>query len=351
MRQRILFTGSLRPGGNGLDRVAMFEAAGFDVQTVDAFPHIMTGSRIERSLAARRHLGRGVVAYNQALNKAAERGGYDIVYVEKGTWIWPDTLRALKKGARDGRAIHYTGDAQFLENRSRHFFAGLPDYDLAVTTKPFELDMYREAGAREVLLIHQGHGQRLAPVPRDEIPPELLSEVCFIGHCQPAYAHVMERLAARVPLTIWGPRWPEFAQQNAWARDVVRGSGVYGPDYARALSGAKIAVGLLSKRIPETTTTRSFEIPACGTLLLAERTDDHRALFEEGREAEFFEGVDELCDKAERYLADPHARERIAAAGRARCVESGYSFEAQFAAIFRWIQHAGTAARQTGVSA
>ena len=37
-------------------------------------------------------------------------------------------------------AVHYTPDAQILENRSRHFVESIPLYDLLVTTKPFELD-------------------------------------------------------------------------------------------------------------------------------------------------------------------------------------------------------------------
>ena len=82
---------------------------------------------------------------------------------------------------------------------------------------------------------------------------------------------------------------------------MIQGDACYGVDYARALTGAKIAIGLLSKRIPETTTTRSFEIPACGTMLLAERTQDHQALFEEGVEAEFFDSAEECADKARFY--------------------------------------------------
>jgi spore maturation protein CgeB len=105
----------------------------------------------------------------------------------------------------------------------------------------------------------------------------------------------------------------------------VQGEGIWGADYPRALRSAKIALGLLSKWIPETTTTRTFEIPATGTFMLAERNDDHAALFEEGKEAEFFASDEELGDKIRFYLANDAARGRIAAAGRARCERSGYS--------------------------
>lgn len=71
---------------------------------------------------------------------------------------------------------------------------------------------------------------------------------------------------------------------------------------------------------PDAFTTRSFEIPAAGAMLLAERTDEHRALFEEGREAEFFGDEEELRDKLRYYLGQEPARRRIAEAGRARAL-------------------------------
>ncbi|HMO06192.1 MAG TPA: glycosyltransferase [Paracoccaceae bacterium] len=333
----LLYVGSLRPGGNGRDRVAALEAAGVAVSGFDTFATLQSGFRIERSIVARWHAGRAVGRLNAALSARAAQGGYAAVLVDKGTWLWPETLERLRRGADLRLAIHYTPDAQFLENRSRHFFRGLPAYDLAVTTKDFELDHYRRAGAREVLLILQGHGRRLHPVRDADIPATLRSDIAFVGHCQPAYAALLGQVAARLPLAVWGPGWDRHARRAGWARTAVRGAGLYGPDYARALSGTRIAIGLLSKRIPETSTTRSFEIPACGTMLLAERTGAHQALFEEGREAEYFDSAEELCDKAAFYLKNDAARERIAEAGYQRAQASGYSAETQFGRIAEWL--------------
>ncbi|SPJ23041.1 CgeB family protein [Palleronia abyssalis] len=341
--KRILYAGSLRAGDNGPDRAAVFEAAGYGILPADRFPHIMSGTRVERSIAARLNIGRSVNAFNRMLSEAARTESYDIVFVDKGVWVWPRTLADLKRHAKDGIAIHYTPDSQFLENTSRHFRQCLPNYDLCVTTKPFEVDHYRAGGAPEVRLIQQGFGKRLSPVPRCDIPDHLRSEVAFVGHCQPAYARVLEPLSRRVPLAIWGPNWPAYSEKNRWARACVRGSGVFGPDYARALSGAKIGIGLLSKRIPETTTTRTFEIPACRTMLLAERTDDHLALFDEGREAVFFASVEELCDKAEHYLRHDAQREEIAEAGYRRSIADGYRVDQQFADILDWLEMQGDA--------
>ena len=334
----ILYVGSLRPGGNGLDRVALFEAAGFRVIMADRFAFMQAGTRLERSLAARAHIGRSVLGFDRMLHHRAAQGGFDIVFVDKGVWVRPATLRLLKDASTSHLAIHFTPDAQFLENRSRFFNAALPEYDLAITTKPFEVDNYKLGNAREMMLIHQGFGGRLIPVPEAQIPAELRSDVAFIGHCQPHYAHLLRQIAEQVPLAVWGPGWDEYAKRHDWASGIVRGTGIYGADYPRALSGAKIAIGLLSKRIPETTTTRSFEVPACGTMLLAERTEAHQALFEEGHEAEFFDTVEECVEKAAFYLHNDGARERIAAAGLRRSQTSGYSVTSQFTEVVNWIE-------------
>jgi spore maturation protein CgeB len=101
---------------------------------------------------------------------------------------------------------------------------------------------------------------------------------------------------------------------------------VYGDDYARALTGSRIGLGFLRQVCADQHTTRTFEIPACGSLLVADRTPEHQGFFAEGQEAEFFGSTEELVDKVRFYSANEVARKRIAQAGMERCATSRYAY-------------------------
>ena len=75
--------------------------------------------------------------------------------------------------------------------------------------------------------------------------------------------------------------------------------------------------------------------------MLAERTDEHLQLFQEGKEAEFFGSDEELVSKVRYYLDHPEERKRIALAGRERCLRSGYSYHDRL----RWMLKMGVESR------
>jgi spore maturation protein CgeB len=325
-KAEILYIGQLWEGSTTLERMRLLEGMGARIIPFDTAPWVVGGNRLLRSLAHRTNIGPPVSRLNQALASfASTLSQVTHVWVDKGRWVYPETLLSIKQ--RSGaNLIHYTPDAQLVINRSRYFDDCIPLYDVVVTTKPFEVEPYRRAGAKDVLLVLQGYDDRfMSCTPSSNDQRELGSDVCFIGHRERHYSQLL-RAAKMVTehLKIWGPGWSRYARFHPWVRTSVAGEGIWGKRYPLALSCSKIALGLLMKQMPETTTTRSFEIPAAGVFMLAERTDDHQALFEEGVEAEFFGSEQELKEKIVFYLKHDDVRGKIAAAGRARCLRSGY---------------------------
>jgi hypothetical protein len=292
-----------------------------------ASPH-----RLFRSAQARWHPRFLLEELNRELEKHAIRtDGLECLWIDKGVWIFPETLRAVQR-ATGCRLIHYTPDSQIIVNRSKHFIESIPIYDVLITTKTFEVAELGSLGGRDVRLVPQSYCPvRFArPAPR----AEFTHDVGFISDFKGHYGRIIRQLARSVPdIGVWGPRWRRAAWLRRVPARVVVGDGVWGADYVDALASFKIGLGLLSKYIPEQHTTRSFEIPAAGTFLLAERTEEHLALFEEGEEAEFFDSIEELRSKAIFYLENETTRRRVASRGRERCARSGYDNDSVLAGV------------------
>ena len=117
-------------------------------------------------------------------------------------------------------------------------------------------------------------------------------------------------------LQIHGNGWGKGSKNIVELEGKIYSEGVWADEYPKALASAKIGLGLLCKAYPDQFTTRSFEIPAAGTMLLAERTQEHMDIFREDVEAVFFNGEKELREKLRKYLEDDELRCKIARAGQ-----------------------------------
>jgi spore maturation protein CgeB len=153
---RSLYFGELRHGGICLARMQRLVQCGLASIPFDATLYVRSGCCLERSLVSRKNVGLVIVQMNRALQQLARTENFDAVWIDKGVWIWPETLEVLRKRSSRRLAIHYAPDAQIVDNRSRNFSGCIPVYDLLVTTKPFELDACKVKGARQTPLILQG---------------------------------------------------------------------------------------------------------------------------------------------------------------------------------------------------
>jgi spore maturation protein CgeB len=85
-------------------------------------------------------------------------------------------------------------------------------------------------------------------------------------------------------------------------------------------------------------TTRCFEIPACRTFMLAQRTPALCDLFRDGIEAAFFDSEQELTDKIRYYLMHETERKRVADAGYKRVQTIRCSWKDRLASLLDQMQ-------------
>lgn len=267
---------------------------------------------------------------NSRLLRIAKRSNFDIVWIDKGLWLRPRTLRLLRAALPEARMVSYSGDDMGNPgNQSKRYFDSLPLYDLHVTTKSYNVAELEALGAREMLFLDNSYDPAIhRPLELcDKERVQFGAEVGFVGAYEAERADLMLRLAeAGIPVTVRGPKWVRFLKASHPNLRVL-GEWMDSDTYPRSINATKINLGFLRKVNRDLQTTRSIEIPACRAFLLAERTDEHRRLFREGIEAEFFDGFDELLEKCRHYLAHESERLRIAERGHRRCILGGYSYE------------------------
>ena len=217
--------------------------------------------------------------------------------------------------------VHYTADPAFTVHTSRHFNQAIKFYDLCITNKKYEMKKYKDFGANEVLFNYQeADADRYHNVA--DINSCSRHGAIFVGHCEEDYVQTLSWIEDVDPhLQIHGNGWIKGTKNIVNLGKKVRSEGVWADEYPEALASAKIGLGLLCKAYPDQFTTRSFEIPAAGTMLLAERTQEHMEIFVEDVEAVFFSGRQELREKLSKYLKDDQLRSDVARAGQEKVLE------------------------------
>ena len=296
---------------------------GWNMVKFDTTPYLSRGTRVGRAFQHRLLWGPDVMRFNRDLIEFVQcAGSIQVVWIDKGRWVFPSTLEKIKVWT-GALLVHYTPDPAFTLHTSRHFKKSLPLYDLCVTTKRYELERYREAGAKKMVFTWQGIDDRFIQYERCmDVEDPHRTDIVFIGHNEPYYRSILATVGNRHrELQIFGPGWQGYAGRDGFLRFFIKGGPVWGKNYVSHLASARIGLGLLSKYCPDQFTTRSFEIPAAGTMLIAERTEEHQELFKEGHEAEFFSNSEELNDKIGFYLSHDSARCSIAEKGRQRVLE------------------------------
>ena len=337
-RVRLLYVGDLTPGTTSAQRQRALQEIGCEAATINIAPSDPRPQRGLLGRVRRRLFGpRDVLGVNRQILELVRRTPYDAIWLDKALIIDATTFRAAKESLPRAVFIGYSPDDMYARhNQSPQFRAHLACYDVFFTTKSYGVQELHALGCRRAVFVDNAfdpHTHR----PLDITAADRLrygGPVGFVGTFERARGESMYHLAsAGIPVRVWGNRWERWRTRHPNLR--IEARALYGDEYALALNAFDINLCFLRKQNRDLQTTRTVEIPACGAFMLAERTDEQRALFVEDSEAAFFESDAELLAKTRYYLARQQERERIAAAGRARCDTGGYSYQSRLCAMLR----------------
>lgn len=264
--------------------------------------------------------------YNHDIIKRARRFQPDIIMIIKGVFISAKTLLRITEDKCSLLVNFATDDPKNTIISNTDIIACIPYYDMYVCTKRAIMPDISRMGCPMVIFVPFGFD----PISHFHDPPQTNKEimnyccdVCFIGGADKDRIPIIDRISRieDVKLHLFGGYW----KRNNNLRKHYKGFAT-GRNYRLAIGGAKINIGLVRRANRDGHAMRSFEIPACGGFMLAERTAEHLEFFTEGKEAEFFGSDEEMLDKIRYYLKHENERERIAKAGHLKVINGNHTY-------------------------
>lgn len=335
----ILYIGSLDEYSNSFRRYRTLQEMGYDVEGVDIDMYV------KKKPFARIHyhfnVGPGVYALNKKVRRMALQMRPDILWVDNKPFITNFTLRYIRRQMPGTRIINLITDDPTGKYKYawRLCLKTAPLYDVHFVQREVNIKELMNYGARRVEICHRSFDPAFHR--KMEMTKEVYEKyhvpVGFIGTYEDAReSFIVYLIGEGIPVRVTGNGWPQGKQWKI-IEPYYNGPSVYGEEYIRILNGMDIALHFLRHANRDEQDSRTFEIPACGTFMLAESSDLHRRLFEDGKDAVFFTTKEELLQKVKYYLSHADERMRIAEQGWQRCRQSGYSHEGRLKDVLQTI--------------
>ena len=339
-RFKILYIGPDYPGSNGTCWRDAFLELGQEVRTVDS-QQLIPPPETLWGMARQKLFGlpssHEVALLNGTIVREACSFRPDMTFYIQARYVLPETLQET---SLYGPNLAYFNDDMFNpRNQSFTFFDGIKHINCILTTKSYNVAEFHSAGAPWAIYVSNAYDPKIhypaKPSPDERAYYE--GDMAFLGTFRPERADFLARIAALtngLRFNIWGGGWPKMDRPAYWhkkmawrdLRSCVRMRELWCSAMGKAIQSNKIILGLLNHANRDLHTSRSFEIPACGGFMLAERTAEHQQYFEEDKEAVYFSSFDELVEKIRYYIAHEETRRRIAEAGYQRCIRSPYRY-------------------------
>ncbi|MEW6406906.1 MAG: glycosyltransferase, partial [Chloroflexota bacterium] len=208
----------------------------------------------------------------------------------------------------------------------------LSSVDCVLTSHPNFVQAFRQGGIA---------CKQLLPAFEPRINERLGQEkpgiaVSFVGGLSPVHTRrkqVLEAIAHRVPLQVWGygipAPYPVTGVRTLWRRiwyyrhssplaDCYRGE-AWGMDMYRVLQRSRTTVNVhIDAADGLAGNMRMFEATGVGTLLFTEEAPNLEELFRPNAELAAYCGFEDLVEKIEYYLENDQARQSLATAGQRR---------------------------------
>jgi spore maturation protein CgeB len=225
---------------------------------------------------------------------------FDLIWVFKGMELTPQTLQTLKK--QTTRLINFNPDNPFI-------FSSKGSGNKNITQSIHLYDEHFTYDHEVKSRIELEFGLKCTIVPfgfdKEVISTEELNEVveinavCFVGNPDAYRAKILQEILNHgLPVHVYGHDWKKHLSHP----NLTIHGAVYEKEYYKTLRKYRVQLNIMRVHNLNSHNMRSIEIPGCGGIMLAPRTKDHEAFFEEGKEAFFYNDVKDIVFQSDKIL-------------------------------------------------
>lgn len=215
----------------------------------------------------------------------------------------------------------------YTDRRWGSLRAAIPQFDVHFAFRSRNIEEFFSAGAKQVALWEPFYTPWIHRPIADET--QILSDhfkILFAMHAEADERRqfVLQLIDGGFDVNIHSWNWDALFGKPESVRLGVRPH-LLGDDYVRAIGEASATLCFFSKQNNDELTSRVFEIPACGGLLLSSRTSRLLQIFRDKEEAFFFSSVDELLKIVALLSSDPALVIDVKRRGYERLMKSRHS--------------------------
>ncbi len=316
---KILYCGTI--GGTSKSRFDGLRSLGFNVEAFDYIKYSFTTPLWFNRLENRNLNYINYRRINSKLIESVKKCSPDILWVDKGTYIYKKTLEEIKSLNKNLVICHHnTDDIEFSKHNFKNYFDCLDLYDAHFTSNKFNIDYLKTISKSHFFYNELGYDHNTFK-PREK---KIKYDLFFIGHYEPEYEVFISNLANKnINFFLGGPGW----YKSSIARSKIKFNHFDEKIYHEVINQSKVGLGLYSSWNRNISSGRIFEIPASRVALIVKRNSFIEKLYIEDKEAIFFDNERELNDKIDFLLSNPDKLNEIADNGYKRCLLNKCSWQ------------------------
>lgn len=330
--KNLLILGAVNPGAIENVFVRGFEKLGVNVVRYDIYDRYIQA--ISRSILHKVANKISPALFYQSINRDVLRfvsgKSFDAILVFKGMELFPDTLKKLK--ANTSLLANHNGDHPFVfffpGSGNQNITDGIPLYDVHFSYAKSIVSKFQKEFNKSAFRIPFGYDAELK-ISGTPSADRFAGKFLFIGAYDQERAKYLDELKHPL-LHIYGDnKWSQRNMHKPYLQSAYQNKALYGVEYRDAIHDSTGMINILREQnlIEDSHNMRTFEVPGYGGLLISQRTSEQQEFFEDGKEAIYFDSIEELRSRMDFLAENPSLGLQIKQAAFARAQGSGYSYD------------------------